>query len=242
MQILVGTSGWSNPIWNPNGLLWYQKNSRLNAIELSMPFYQLPTKEQVTTWALEGRSLTWTIKVNRAITHFFRFNDIAREKFLQFRELFAPLDGLVSHYLFQLPPNAHPSHRENIEAFFHFTGLRERFALEWRNPKWFVPEHIEWAQNLGLTVVSADSPSVPRDIINTNGVVYLRLHGRSDWFEHHYSRKELGHIAEQVQRTGCKRVIAFLNNDSSQLKNARALFNIFKGQPTFIADAELSGE
>lgn len=242
MEIFVGTSGWSNPIWNPSGLSWYQKNSRLNAVELNMSFYQLPTEEQVKIWSHEGKALNWSIKVNRSITHFFRFNGIAREHFKAFLKLFSPLDPLVSHYLFQLPPNAHPSMRESIEEFYHFTELGPRFALEWRNPKWFVPEHIQWAQKLGMTVVSADSPSVPRDILNTNGTVYLRLHGRSDWFEHHYSRKELGNIVEHVKNTGCKRVYAFLNNDSSQLKNARALFNIFKGQPTLIAESGFHGE
>lgn len=227
MEIIVGTSGWSNPIWNPNGLSWYQDESGLNGVELVMSFYQLPTLEQIRLWAVEGKSLVWSVKVNRSVTHFFRFNGMAREKFLEFRELFSPIDKNIAHYLFQLPPNAHPHMRNEIEDFFHFTGLRERFALEWRNPKWFTEEHIQWAKNLGLTLVSADSPSVPRDMLNTSGTVYLRLHGRSDWFEHHYSRKELSHIAKEVKATGCKRVIAFLNNDSSQLKNARALRAIF---------------
>lgn len=228
MKILVGTSGWSNPIWNPNGLPWYQKHSRLNAIELSMSFFQLPTKNQIKEWAFESGDLTWAVKVNRSVTHLFRFNRLALERFFEFKELFQPIDGRISHYLFQLPPNAHPSMRDDIADFFHKTGLKSRFALEWRNPKWFSKEHILWATELGITVVSADSPQVPREIMCTNDTVYLRLYGRSDWFEHHYSRKELAHIAGLVQKTGCKRVIAFLNNDSSQLKNARALFSILK--------------
>ncbi len=230
MEILVGTSGWSNPLWNPNGLQWYQKHSRLSAIELTMSFYQLPTRDQIERWVLEGSGLTWSVKVNRSITHFFRFNHLALEKFHEFRELFGQLDNQISHYLFQLPPNAHPAMRSDIENFVKETGLQARFALEWRNPKWFVKEHVDWASDLGITVVSADSPSIPRDMICTSGTVYLRLHGRSDWFEHHYSRKELAHIAELVQKTGCERVFAVLNNESSQLKNARALFSILKEQ------------
>ncbi|HXW53887.1 MAG TPA: DUF72 domain-containing protein [Myxococcota bacterium] len=228
MEILVGTSGWSNPLWNPNGLSWYEKHSRLNAIELTMSFYQLPTPEQIEIWVQEGKGLTWAVKVNRSVTHFFRFNHLALEKFREFRELFRPLDLQIGYYLFQLPPNAHPAMRKDIERFVNETGLGARFALEWRNPKWFVKEQVDWATDLGITVVSADSPSIPRDIICTSEVVYLRLHGRSDWFEHHYSRRELAHIAELVQKTGCDRVIAILNNESSQLKNAKALFSILK--------------
>lgn len=228
MNIFVGTSGWSNPIWNPNGLLWYQKYSRLNAIELNMSFYQLPNKLQVKQWAQEGNSLLWAVKVNRSITHFFRFNHLAQEKFSEFLELFAPLDKLISHYVFQLPPNAHPAMRGDIEKFFHHFGLKSRFALEWRNHKWFLQEHIDWAKRLGITIVSADSPLVPREIISTNKTVYLRLHGRSDWFLHHYSRKELTQIASAIRKTNCEKVFAFLDNDSSQLKNARTFLAILQ--------------
>lgn len=227
MEIFVGTSGWSNPLWNPNGLSWYTENSGLNAVELNMSFYQLPTVEQVESWAQEGKSLSWSVKINRSVTHFFRFNEIAFERFLEFKELFKALDKNISHYLFQLPPDAHPSYKKDIENFFAKTGLGARFALEWRNPRWFTKDHLTWAKDLGLTIVSADSPQVPREIINTNGIVYLRLHGRSDWFTHHYSRKELERIVEATRQSGCSKVLAFLNNDSSQLKNARALFQAF---------------
>ncbi len=228
MDIFVGTSGWSNPIWNPNGLSWYQKESGLNAIELNMSFFQLPTKMQIADWADEGGQLAWTVKINRSVTHLFRFNDIAKDHFLRLRDLFLPLDQKISYYVFQLPPNAHPSMRDDIEAFLLDTGLKSRIALEWRNQKWFLPEHLAWAKNLGITIVSADSPSVPRDIMATSKTVYLRLHGRSDWFLHHYSRKELGHIAQQIRATQCSRVFAFLDNEGSQLKNARALLSILR--------------
>jgi uncharacterized protein YecE (DUF72 family) len=230
MEILVGTSGWSNPIWNPNGLIWYEKYSHLNAVELAMSFYQLPTKDQIKTWSIEGKDLTWTIKVNRAVTHFFRFNTLAREKFAQFLDLFAPLDHLISYYLFQLPPTAHPTIIGEIEDFYHHCGLKSRFALEWKNPKWFAREHVLWAKNLGITMVSADSPSLPRDIMCTSDTVYLRLHGRSDWFLHHYTNKELTHIANAIMQTKCKRVLAILDNESSQLKNARSFLSILRHQ------------
>lgn len=228
MQILVGTSGWSNPIWNPKGLFWYKEHSGLNAIELKMSFYQLPTKGQIAEWVEESRGLSWSVKVNRSVTHFFRFNQMALEKFHEFTTLFSALDDQITHYLFQLPPNAHPTMRKDIEEFFKKTNLGPRFALEWRNTKWFAEEHVDWATELGITIVSADSPSIPRDIICTNGTVYLRLHGRSDWFEHHYSRRELSHIVDLVKKTHCDRVIAILNNDSSELKDAKALASIFK--------------
>ncbi len=228
MEIFVGTAGWSNPIWNPGGLKWYQEKSQLNAVELTMSFYQLPTPMQVAEWAQVGKDLAWSVKVNRSVTQLFRFNHTAQEHFAHFRKLFQPLDHLISHYVFQLPPNMHPTMRKGIEAFFIDTGLGSRIALEWRNPKWFMEEQIEWASDLGICLVSADAPSIPRDILCINETVFLRLHGRSDWFLHHYSRKELGHIAQAIRDTGCKKLYAFLDNESAQLKNARAFFSILR--------------
>lgn len=242
MEIFVGTSGWSNPIWNPNGLDWYQKHSGLNCVELSMSFFQLPTKMQIDDWAKGGSNLAWSVKVNRSVTHLFRFNQIAKDHFLRFRELFLPLDHLISFYVFQLPPNAHPSMRSELETFLLETGLTSRIALEWRNHKWFNQEHIDWANRLGITLVSADSPAVPRDIMAVNHNVYLRLHGRSDWFLHHYSRKELAHIANEIRATKCKRLFAYLDNEGSQLKNARAFLAILKDSEAALAARKITGE
>lgn len=228
MQIYVGTSGWSNPLWNPNGLEWYVKNSGLNAIELTMSFYHLPNRYQIEDWATQGKSLLWTIKVHRSITHFFRFNSLALEKFNEFLELFSDLDPFTEYYLFQLPPTAHPTMKNDIEKFFNNFSNKNKFALEWKNQKWFNQEHIKWAKDLGITIISADEPCVPRDVVTTTNTVYLRLHGRSDWFEHHYTRKELGNIALRVKNSNCDRIIAFLNNQNSQLKNAQTLLYTFK--------------
>ena len=148
--------------------------------------------------------------------------------YIIFFELFSSLDHRIEYYLFQLPPNAHPSTRQEIETFLAHTKLGKRFALEWRNPKWYTKDNLAWAKNLCITVVSADCPQLPADIFCSSDTVYLRLHGRSDWFEHHYSRKELGRMVEKVVDTGCKRFFAFFNNDSSQLKNARALMGLLQ--------------
>lgn len=221
MEIFVGTSGWSNPIWNPDGLSWYVKNSGLNAVELSMPFYHLPTIDQVKTWRAEGEKLLWSIKVNRFITHLYRFNESAEKRMHEFLELFAPLDDITSYYLFQLPPNAHPTMKPQMEKFFSKFNFKNRIALEWKNQTWFTDDNIKWAKDLGIHVVSADAPMIPRDIICSLDTIYLRLHGRSDWFEHHYSRKELNKISQKIKATKSKRIVAFLNNQTSQLKNAQ---------------------
>jgi len=61
-EVRVGTSGWYYD-WNPDlSLDWYVQNSGLNAIELNASFYRFPYKNQITSWARNGRSLSWAVK------------------------------------------------------------------------------------------------------------------------------------------------------------------------------------
>ena len=184
MECLVGTSGWLYS-WNPEGSLdWFVRHSGLNALELNMSFYRYPYPNMVRSWASKGKTLKWAIKVNRLITHTFKFNERAYELWEKFRKLFAPLDSCIDFYLFQLPPSMTPKSIQTLEKFVLKTGLGKRFALEVRNMKWFDKAFVEWASKFDLTWVSVDSPDFPLDVFNINGIVYERMHGRTAWYSH----------------------------------------------------------
>jgi uncharacterized protein YecE (DUF72 family) len=184
MKCFVGTSGWFYS-WNPEGSFdWFVTNSSLNAVELNMSFYRYPYPNMVRGWALKGRELRWSIKVHRLITHTFKLNEKAYIRWERFSKLFAPLEPYIDFYLFQLPPILTPKSIQAIEKFITKTGLSQRFALEVRNMKWFDKNYIEWASKLNITWVSVDSPDFPLEVYNTNGIVYLRMHGRTAWYSH----------------------------------------------------------
>jgi uncharacterized protein YecE (DUF72 family) len=156
----VGTSGWQYS-WNPNGLDWYLENSGLNSIELNASFYRFPFPNQVKAWAKKTENLKdfkWSVKVNRLITHVFKFSERAFQTWKKFEKLFEPLRERIDFFLFQLPPVLTPKSAERIEAFYKKTKLEEKFALEWRNMSWFEKSWVKWAENLGLTLVSIDAP------------------------------------------------------------------------------------
>lgn len=228
MEVFIGTSGWSYP-WNEGGSLdWYVKNSGLNAVELNSSFYRYPLPSVVCSWARRGEGLRWSIKVNRLITHTFKLGEKAVELWGKFYKLFTPLDHLVDFYLFQLPPSTTPKSRGLIEDFIGKTGLDGRFALEARNIEWYDGGWADWASGLGITLVSVDSPEFPLEVYNTSGSVYLRMHGRNEWYNHIYSDEELKEVVEKVLDSKPKRVFIFFNNDHAMLINSRRMLNMFE--------------
>ncbi len=230
MECFVGTSGWFYS-WNPKRSLdWFVRYSGLNAVELNMSFYRFPFPNMVRSWATKGKDLSWAVKVNRLITHRFKFRERTFELWEKFQKLFSPIDSNVDFYLFQLPPSMTPKAIPVIEEFIAKTNLKERFALEVRNIKWFDTAYVNWASSLGITWVSVDSPDFPLDVFNTNGIVYERMHGRTAWYSHYYTEQELKNVAKRIQKANPKKVYVFFNNDHAMLENARRMQQILSAK------------
>jgi uncharacterized protein YecE (DUF72 family) len=228
LEFYVGTSGWFYP-WNEKrSLEWYVANSGLNAVELNASFYRFPSPTTVKSWSRTGQGLRWSIKVNRFITHNFKFSENAFPTWEKFSRLFEPLDESIDFFLFQLPPSLTPETAARIGEFVEKTGLDERFAFEPRNPAWFSKTWVEWASRLGLTWVSVDSPDLPRDIFNTGGRVYVRMHGRTAWYAHLYSVEELREVAERIVDAKPRVAYVFFNNDDAMLENSRKMLSMLK--------------
>jgi len=226
MKIFVGTSGWYYD-WNEDrNLDWYIANSGLNAVELNASFYRFPFPNMVSSWAKKGKKLNWVVKVNRLITHVHKFGD-SLEIWEKFYNLFSPLNPQIKFYLFQLPPSLTPNSAPKIESFVKKTKLGKRFALEARNAEWFGKKWVDWAAKLGITLVSVDSPEHPRDVFNTNGLVYVRMHGRSGWYSHYYSDEELREVKDKILEAKPKEAYIFFNNDHAMLENARRMLAMF---------------
>lgn len=232
MQVFVGTSGWAYS-WNEGrNLEWYIKNSKLNAIELNMSFYRFPFPSVIKGWSKKARSLRWVVKVNKIITHINRFEKDSLNAWKRFREIFSPLENSIDFYLFQLPPSLTTESKKSIENFVLSVKRLEkseiRFAIEFRNEEWFKEKEIRWAEKLGFVVVSVDAPKLPREIYKTHEIVYLRMHGRSSWYKHDYSKEELTEIAKNIIKTKPERVYVFFNNDHAMLSNARKMMKMLK--------------
>ena len=230
MEFFVGTSGWAYD-WNKQqNLSWFVKSSGLNAVELNMSFYRFPSQKAAKSWGEKGKDLHWAIKANRLFTHNHKFNEKAKEKWSNFHEVFAPLEGNIDFYLFQLPPQTTPDSVEQIGDFARLTNLKERFALEFRNKEWFTDQWAKWARDLGITLVSVDAPNLPGNMFSNNGLVYLRIHGKNRWYSHNYTDTELWDLAKKIADANPEKAYVFFNNNHNMLANAQAMLQTLKKQ------------
>jgi len=215
----VGTSGWYYD-WNrEKNLDWYIARSGLNSVELNASFYRFPFREMVRTWAAKGSGLRWSVKAHRSITHHHRFDELAVERFETFSERFGPMDHLIDFYLFQAPPGF--CDVDAVLGFSKEVGLGRRMAFEVRNVDLLMDDELCAELMEEMTVVSVDSPTARVRILSTDPV-YMRMHGRDDWYVHDYSEEELDEVAAAIYSKRSGDAYIFFNNDR-MLRNARAM-------------------
>jgi uncharacterized protein YecE (DUF72 family) len=229
MEVYVGTSGWLYD-WNEEGSFdWYLKNSGLNAVELNASFYRFPFRNQVASWARKtaAKPIRWAVKVHRSITHVHRLREGAHQSWGRFYEQFKPLDPYIDFYLFQLPPTFRYSEEnvERVRRFAESSNLGFKMAVEFRDPSWFSRETVEVLSESRVTVVSIDSP-IGRWVASSNSIVYLRLHGATEWYAYEYSEEELRDLAEAVLSLSPQKVYVFFNNNHWMLENARKMLEL----------------
>lgn len=223
MKIFVGTSGW-NYSWNDeNTLGWYVKNTDFNAIELNYSFYRFPTAKSVISWKMLGESISWSVKMNRIVTHRLRLNESSYKYINDFLEIFRKSKLKLDNILFQLPPSMDS---RSIDMIAKITDLfdRNKMVFEARNTSFFNEDVYELLRKKGITLASIDSP-IGNFYVKTTDKVYLRLHGRVTWYNYRYSRKQLVNVLESVEKLKPKSLYVFFNN-THMFYNAKMFVDI----------------
>jgi len=227
--ILIGTSGYSYP-WNEGGsepLQWYVRQG-FNSVEINGTFYRFPRRMQAKAWARVPQAFKFSVKVHRSITHLYKLGPNALAATDRFLKALQPLLFKLEFLLFQLPPSiryeARMLHRLGELVALH--RLAGRAVVEFRHPSWW--EHAREVQEAGAIFCSVDAPALPRDIINSNGTVYLRLHGREAWYAYEYSEAELREIWARALAASPERLAIYLNNDHGMLPNAKRLLEFMR--------------
>jgi uncharacterized protein YecE (DUF72 family) len=236
MQCHIATSGWFYREWKgafyPNDLpshRWFGHYAQqFSTVELNAPFYRWPKPATVKTWKRQApEHFRYSVKVNRAITHDKRFHgtqDLIRE-FYQIADMLGPKMGC---FLFQLPPN------------FEFTAARlemilaqldpiHRNVLEFRHASWWTPEVFAALKKYKIIFCSVSAPKLPKDLIVTADIIYLRFHGPTRWFYGMHSEEELASWAQKISASDAHEAFIYFNNtaDGSAIANARSLEKMF---------------
>ncbi|MBO3803526.1 MAG: DUF72 domain-containing protein [Candidatus Brockarchaeota archaeon] len=225
--IKVGTSGYSYD-WNegkPTPFEWYLKQG-FTTVEVNASFYRFPLPSWAETWSKAPDYFDFSIKVHRSITHYAKLGARSINLWRRFKGPLSKLEDKISFWLFQLPsayaysdPNA-----RTLSRFLKELDLGNKAVIEFRDRSWW--RHAEVVEDAGACFCSVDAPGLPRDVFDINGVVYARLHGRTAWYSHVYTEKELKGIVGRIGRSRASKKYVYLNNDEGMLENGRFLLKI----------------
>ncbi len=227
--IKVGTSGYSY-YWNegrPTPFEWYLKQG-FPTVEVNASFYRFPLASWAKTWSLAPDYFDFSIKVHRSITHYAKLGGKSIDLWRRFKNSLSEVEDKISFWLFQMPSSFTYSDRNYsaLSRFFGELNIGNRAIVEFRDPSWW--KHIEVVKDVGIGFCSVDAPDLPRDIVAVNCVVYVRLHGRTAWYNHVYACKELHSIMERIDGSRASRKYVYLNNDEGMLENGRFLLELSK--------------
>lgn len=226
-RVRIGTSGYTYS-WNegkPTPFQWYVDQG-FNTVEINASFYRFPTLSWTKAWLRAPEGFDFSVKVNKALTHRSRLGDLAVRLWPKFVKPLQPLEERIAFWLFQMPPNfrATEANMEKLREFFKKVRLQPKAVVEFRHESWW--GKIEQVESMELVFCSVDAPGLPRDIVATNDAVYLRLHGRTEWYAYTYSEDELRDIADRVKQLEASRKYIYLNNDHGMLPNGKLLMGL----------------
>jgi len=77
-------------------------------------------------------------------------------------------------------------------------------VLEFRDPSWW--RLVGEIESCGAVFCSVDAPDLPREVVVSNDTIYLRMHGRTAWYAHYYTRSELIEAARLLLSSGAERI------------------------------------
>jgi len=230
MELHIGCSGYYYRHWRGR---WYPcelKASRwfgyyaehFDTVEINASFYRFPTASTVRRWYRQAPTgFLYSVKAPRLITHLKRFHNTGR----LVRDLYAVLaDGLQDRLgciLFQLPPGLHFS-QEVLARMCDQLDPAFCNVCEFRHESWWRPEVRSFLAHTGAIFCSVHAPAIPDDIIDTEGVLYLRLHG-IPWYRQNYTEAELSALATRIRTARIRQAWVYFNNDAKAFAPANAL-------------------
>lgn len=244
-MIRIGCSGWSYNDWegtfypkrSVDRLIYYSRY--FTTTEINSTFYSSPSEGMVRGWLnkIKGRKdFTFSLKLPRDLSHdlLLRNPDMA----VSYLEAFSssviyPLhkEGRLSAVLLQLPPYFSTEHMENlIKLGRRMADDPFHYWVEFRNEKMY-NNQVQHSRlyELGLGVVTIDSPEFRISGINGKDEAYLRLHGRNraQWFnkpsdkmekyDYLYTNEEMREISSLIGRRAheFRDIYVYFNNHPS---------------------------
>lgn len=191
-ELFIGTSGYSFPDWvgpfyppgTPSREFLPYYTQHFGCVEVNSTYYGIPAPRVLEQMAARTPAgFRFIVKVNQAMTH---RGDDSPELHGKFRDAIQPLkDAGKYHGLLAQFPWAF---RRDEASKSRLERLREQLAgepmwVEFRHASWMHPKLPDWLRARDLGYCAVDEPALPGLVPPvahvTNGVGYVRFHGRN---------------------------------------------------------------
>ena len=235
-RLWIGTSGWHYPHWAgrfyPEGTLAKAYLSyyagKFETVEVNSSFYRLPSEQTLCDWAADTRSgFVFACKAGQYITHRKKLKD-PHKTLPAFLDRVAVLKDKLGPVLFQLPPRWRPNF-PRLEGFLEALPRDQRFAFEFRDPRWHTPEVMGLLERFGSAFCCFDLGGTASPLRVTANFVYVRLHGPGAPYQGSYSDANLGNLAARIAawRIEGLDVYCYFDNDERAYapRNAQSLID-----------------
>jgi uncharacterized protein YecE (DUF72 family) len=194
MRCRVGTTSWTYEDWQgpfyPAKTPMEERLARyarvFDTVECDSTFYRMPSPDVTRNWAsLTPAGFTMTVKLPRRITHdqaMVGTDDMLRA----FLERIQPLReaGKLGPVLAQFPPSfTRAKGQAALGPFLQGLPRGQRFAFEFRNKTWFVPEtYCELEEHGAALVWTVDAQQHSPPVLTADWL-YVRLIGPDRAFD-----------------------------------------------------------
>jgi len=202
----IGTSGWSYRHWRgpfypsamakgADQLRFYAE--RFDTVEVNGTFYRLIEAETFRRWREQTpENFVFACKGSRYLTHMKRLKD-AGQGVGRFFERVGALEDKLGPIVFQLPGRFRPD-RERLAGFIEALPAGHRYAFEFRDPAWFLPEIYEALakRDVALCLYEFAGQEAPHELMAS--FVYIRLHGPEGPYQGSYTDAALQTWAKRL--------------------------------------------
>lgn len=231
-NIHIGLSAFNNTYWKnifyPADIprtKWFDfYATKFKTYELNGTFYKAPTVKSLKAWHDKvPADFSFSVKAPKLITHFKKFNNCETEISDFYSICREGLKEKLACILFQLPPSFDYS-SEKLQLIINSLDPTFKNVVEFRNASWWKKEVFEAFAANDITFCSVSFDKLPSDLIETNAIGYIRLHGVPKLFYSEYSADELQELQSKIlQKTGWKEVFVYFNNTASEAGVLNAL-------------------
>ncbi|MGA8026657.1 MAG: DUF72 domain-containing protein [Bryobacteraceae bacterium] len=222
-SVRIGASGWHYKHWvgtfypprTPASRMLAYYQERFDTVELNNSFYHLPKPASLERWRdCTPEGFCFAVKGSRFLTHMKKLKD-PEQGLRRFLDAVEILRHKLGPILFQLPPNWDLD-LDRLGNFLSFLPAVHRYAFEFRNATWSVPETYSLLarHNIAYCAFDLAGTQSPRQV--TADFAYVRLHGPGGKYQGSYSDAALSEWAGQIRQWQRELEAVYLYFDNDQ--------------------------